>query len=248
MLQRNIDVVPPTAELPGYRLVLAPNLRLVDDATVERLRAFVAAGGVLVLNFQAGTQNSDNSMRRVLSPGPFAAMAGVTAVSDLSKQDNLAMGTLDARLNAELGIVFAGHETVFAPRTMLEDLRLDGATPVATFRGGRMAGRPAVTRHAYERGFVLYAGTDSDQVGFYEALAREAGAAGRIEPLLDVPRGVEVTTREMPDTTYYFLLNLVETAHDIRLPQPMHELIGEQQVSEVSLAPLGVAVLAQKRS
>jgi Beta-galactosidase len=99
VLQRNIDVVPPTAEL------------------------------------------SDNSMRRVLSPGPFAAMAGVTAVSDLSKQENLAMGTLDARLNAELGIVFTGHKTVFAPRTMLEDLRLDGATPVDAFRGGRMAGR-----------------------------------------------------------------------------------------------------------
>jgi beta-galactosidase len=248
VLQRNIDVVPPTAELSGYRLVLAPNLRLVDDAAVERLRAYVAAGGVLVLNFQAGTQYPDNSMRRVLSPGPFAAMAGVTAVSDLSKQDNLAMGTLDAKLNAELGIVFTDHKTVFAPRTMLEDLRLDGATAVATFRGGRMAGRPAVTRHPYERGFVLYAGTDSAEVGFYEALAREAGAAGRIEPLLDVPRGVEVTTRETPDTTYYFLLNLAETAHDIRLPQPMHELISEQQVSEVSLAPLGVAVLAQKRS
>ena len=228
--------------------MFAPNLRLVDDATVERLRAFVAAGGVLVLNFHAGTQNLDNSMRRVCSPGPFAAMAGVTAVSELAKQENQAMGTLDAKLNSELGIVFAGNKTVFSPRTMLEDLRLDGATPVATFRGGRMAGRPAVTRHPYERGFVFYAGTDSAEVGFYEALAREAGAAGRIEPLLEAPRGVEVTTRETPDTTYYFLLNLVETAHAIRLPGPMDELISEQQVKEVSLAPLGVAVLAQKRS
>ncbi len=110
-----------------------------------------------------------------------------------------------------------------------------------------MGGRPAVTRHQYGRGFVLYAGTDSAEVGFYEALAREAGTAGRIEHLLDVPRGVEVTSRETADTTYYFLLNLVENAHEVHLPQPMEELIAQQQVAKVSLAPLGVAILALKR-
>lgn len=249
VLQRNIDVVPPTAELSGYKLVSAPNLRLVDDATVERLRAFVAAGGVLVLNLHAGTQNPDNSMRRVLPPGPFAALAGVTAVSELAKDENRAIRILDAKLNAALGIVFNGSPTVFAPRTVLEDLRLDGATPVATFRSGRMAGRPAVTRHAYQRGYVFYAGTDSGDAGFYETLAREAAAAVGLAPLLEVPRGVEVTTRETPDTTYYFLLNYTEDRRDIRLPQPLDELVSQKpRVTEVSLAPLGVAVLAGRRS
>ena len=248
VLQRNIDVVPASANFAGYKLVFAPNLRLVDEATVARLRAFVAGGGVLVLNFHAGTQNPDNSMRRVLSPGPFADMAGVTAVSELFKEENLAMGTLDAKLNAALGIVFTGSDTVFAPRTMLEGLRLDGATAIATFRGGRMAGRPAVTRHQYERGFVLYAATDSAEVGFYEALAREAAVAGRLVPLLEVPKGVEVTTRETPQTTYYFLLNYTESEQQIHLPQPMDELIGQHDhVTEVLLAALGVAILAENR-
>ncbi|HWX20244.1 MAG TPA: beta-galactosidase trimerization domain-containing protein [Candidatus Binatia bacterium] len=248
VLQRNVDVVPPTAPLSAYKLIFAPNLRLVDDATVSRLRAYVAAGGILVLNFHAGTQNPDNSMRRVLPPGPFAAMAGVTAVSELSKEENLAAGMLDPKLNAALGIVFSGSETVFAPRTMLEGLRLDGAEPIATFRGGSMAGNPAVTRHRHERGFVFYAGTDSADVGFYETLAREAAAAGRLVPLLDAPRGVEVTTRETADAIYYFLLNLTETQHDVPLPHPMNELVtGQERVTEVALAPLGVAVLAERK-
>ncbi len=210
----------------------------------------IAAGGVLVLNLHAGTQNPDNSMRRVLPPGPFADMAGVSAVSELFKQENQAMGTLDAKLNAALGIAFTGEEkTVYAPRTMLEDLRLNGAMPIATYRGGRMAGRPAVTRHQYERGFVLYAATDSAEVGFYEALARAAGVAGRLVPLLEVPKGVEVTTRETPDTTYYFLLNYTDNPHDIHLPQPMEELIGQQQkVTDILLAPLGAAIFAAKRT
>lgn len=247
-INRNIDVVPPTAPLSDYKLVFAPNLRLVDDATVSRLRDYVAAGGILVLNFQAGTQNPDNSMRRVLPPGPFAAMAGVTAVSELSKSENLAMGTLDAKLNAALGIVFSGQKTVFAPRTMLEGLRLDGAEPIATFRGGAMEGRPAVTRHSYERGFVFYAGTDSADTGFYETLAREAAAAGQLGPLLEAPEGVEVTSRETLDTTYYFLLNLTDTQHDVPLPRPMNELVtGRNGATDVALGPFGVAVLGEPK-
>jgi beta-galactosidase len=111
-----------------------------------------------------------------------------------------------------------------------------------------MTDRPAVTRHPYERGFVFYAATDSADVGFYETLTREAAAAGRITPLLEAPRGVEVTSRETPDTTVYFLLNLTETRHEVSLPRPMNELVSEQErVTAVTLTPLGVAVLAQKK-
>jgi Beta-galactosidase C-terminal domain len=64
-----------------------------------------------------------------------------------------------------------------------------------------------------------------------------------------VPEGVEVTSRETPDAIYYFLLNLVDSPHDVRLPQPMDELISQQaQITQVPLAPLGVAVLGVKRT
>lgn len=111
-----------------------------------------------------------------------------------------------------------------------------------------MAGRPAVTRNQFERGLVFYAGTDSAEVGFYEALAQQAGSAAHLQPLLGVPRGVEVTTRETADETYYFLLNFVDSTHEIRLPHAMEELISQHQLSQISLAPLGVAILAEKRS
>jgi beta-galactosidase GanA len=68
-------------------------------------------------------------------------------------------------------------------------------------------------------------------------------------PLLEVPKGVEVTTRETPETTYYFLLNYTKSEQQILLPQPLDELVGERnQIMECSLAPLGVAIVAEKRS
>jgi beta-galactosidase len=151
---------------------------------------------------------------------------------------------------AGFGISFAGNEAVFRPRTILESLALHGAEPVARFRGGAMAGRPAVTRSRYGQGWAFYAGTDSPDTGFYEALARFAGSAAKLSPLIAAPYGVEVVSREDSEATYYFLLNLKETEHrDIRLPRPMLDLIdGRAGVTRVSLVPFGVAVLASARN
>ncbi|HEX4120278.1 MAG TPA: beta-galactosidase [Verrucomicrobiae bacterium] len=249
-LQRNIDIVPASVDFSAYKLVAAPNFRLVDEATVNRLREFVAGGGILLLNYRAGTQNPDNSMRRALAPGAFADMAGVISESYLDLNEyNSQNGTLDGKLQGELGIVFAGAKTIFRPRTFLESLALRGAEPIATFHGGRMDGRPAITRNRHDAGWVFYVATDSAEDGFHETLARTVGAAANLSPLIAAPEGIEVTRRENDRTVFYFLLNLTETAHEqIALPQPMDELItGGTGLNSVTLGPLGVAVLALAR-
>lgn len=246
VLQRNVDVVPLSVDFAAYQLILAPNLHLVDDAVTQRLSSFVAAGGVLVLNYRAGTQHSDASMRRVLPPGVFTQIAGVRAEGNL---DLVEYSGLEKSLKDALGIRFSGSETVFPPRTMLESLLLHGAEPMATFRGGRMAGKPAVTRHGFGKGSVVYVATDCDDDRFYEALARMVGASASLSPLIAAPYGVEVTSRESSGEIFYFLLNLTEETHDaVPLPHPMEDLIaGKSHVTQVALGPLEVAVLAAPR-
>ena len=248
VLGRNIDVVPLAADYAPYRLVIASNLRLIDNPTVDRLRAFVAAGGTLVLNYRAATENMDNSMRRLLTPGPFAEIAGVKseALLDLFEYNSNA-GNLDAGLQAALGIQFRAMDPVFKPRTAIESLTLHGAEAIATIRGGgSLNGRPAITRNRYGKGWVLYAGCDSTDDGFYETLAHMAGNAASLKPLIAAPYGVEVTSRQDATSTYYFLLNLTQTAHEkIELPHPMDDLIGERSsITRIALGPLDVALLA----
>jgi beta-galactosidase len=244
VLQRNIDIIPLSKDFSSYKLMVAPNLHLVDDSTVSRLRAFVHDGGVLVLNYRAGTQNADGSMRRVISPGVFTEMAGVTAESKLDLVESSPQNV------AELGIIMSDGQTIFHPRTTLESLTLHGAEPIATFRGGRMAGQPAITRNSYGRGWVFYVGTDCAADEFHEELARAVGLTANLSPLITAPYGVEVVSRENPETIFYFLLNLTEDVHnDITLPQPMECLItGQTAVTTVSLAPLEVAVLASPKN
>jgi hypothetical protein len=45
VLQRNIDVIPSSTDFSTYKVVVAPNLRLIDDATFARLQTFVTDGG-----------------------------------------------------------------------------------------------------------------------------------------------------------------------------------------------------------
>jgi beta-galactosidase len=247
-LKRNLDLIPLSAELALYKIIAAPNIRLIDDASVERLKSFVAAGGTLLLNYRAATQNMDNSMRRTLAPGPFAEIAGVksTAILDLFEY-NSQNGNLDAKLQDALGIQFNGSDAVFKPRTAIETLSLHGAETLATVRGGGpMESSPVITRNRHGKGWVIYVGCDSTDDSFYEAVARAAGAAAGLSPLIDAPNGVEVTSRQDATTTYYFLLNLTEAAHDkIALPRPMDDVIaGRKGVTQISLGPFEVAVLA----
>jgi beta-galactosidase len=250
VLQRNIDVVPLNADLSSYKVVVASNLRLVDDVTVKQLSRFAERGGILVLNYRAGTENPDNSMRQTLAPGPFSEIAGVKsdAILDLFEY-NAQNGMLDEKHAAEIGIRFAGNDAVFKPRTIVESLALTGAEVIATvYGGGPMDRKPAITRNRHGQGWVLYVGADSDEDVFYETLAHEIGLMGNLKPLIAAPYGVEVTSREESATTYYFLLNLTTTAHDnIDLPHSMSDLIdGKANVTQVSLGPLGIAVLASQ--
>lgn len=251
VLQRNMDVASLGTDYSQYKLIVASNLHLIDDATADRLHAFVAAGGTLVLNARTGTQNNDNSMRRMLAPGPFTEIAGVRSEAMLDLTEYMPQnGSFDKDLEAALGVGFNGEQTKFTPRTIVESLVLHGAEPIATVLGGQMAGRPAVTRNRFERGWVFYVGVDCIETEFYDAIARVVGAAAKLMPIIDAPYGVEVTSRQDANTTYHFLLNLTETRHEsIELPGPMEDLINDRTgVMKISLGPLDVAVLASPRN
>jgi len=248
LLGRNMDVVPLSADLAAYKVVVAANLRLIDDATVERLKKFVVGGGTLVLNYRAATQNMDNSMRHTLAPGPFAEIAGVQSVAILDLFEyNSQNGNLDAAHQDTLGMQFSGNSAVLKPRTAIESLVLHGAEALAIVRGGGpMEGGPAITRNRSGRGWVFYVGCDSVDDAFYETVARAVGSASGLAPLIVAPYGVEVTSRQEANTTYYFLLNFTETAHEkITLPHAMDDVIHDRRgLTEIALGPLDVAVLS----
>lgn len=251
-LRRDIDIVAPAADLSAYRLVVAPGLRIVCDDVAVRLESYVRSGGILVLNHQAGTRDSDNGFRPLLSPGVFAEMAGVAAVSTVSSEaiaGNLIQGKADQQIGGA-AIRFDADGALFAANGTLEAIELRGAEPIARFTNvNRLEGSPAITVHAHGRGHVVYIATDSRDALFFDRLFDDIADRFDIKPLLDAPEGIEVTSRRRGGEVVYFLLNL--TAQPKRVPLGALEqcgkvdlLTGESVCGDViEIQPLGGAVL-----
>ena len=81
-LGQDVDIVPPGAELKGYKLVLAPCLPIVTDAAE---RAFAEADGVVLFGARAGSKTRNYAIPANLPPGPLASAlkARVIEVSSL---------------------------------------------------------------------------------------------------------------------------------------------------------------------
>ena len=188
VLGQNIDVVPVTTELAGYKVVAAPNIRLIDDATIERLKRLstpaehwystTAPPRRIWITACGSRFRRDRSPKlRGCNPRRFSTYLNTTRRTGISMRI----------FRTGLGIRFAGSEATFSPRTALESLTLHGAEAIATIRGGgSMEGGPAVTRNRHGRGWVIYVGCDATSDDFYEAVAHVAGTASGLTPLIQV--------------------------------------------------------------
>jgi beta-galactosidase len=187
----DVDVVSPRADLSRYRLVVAPNLRVVDETIADALRAC----GSLVLAPRAGVRDRFGSVPERRLPAWLDDLAGVHLL-DYACVDEVRFGSSDgARADGSM-------------HGWIEELALDGADVVARFTDGPFSGTPAITTHdgtTYLAGCADEAALD----GLYAHLCAQNGIA-----VLDLPPGVEAV-RCADDLL--FLFNHSPSARTVRL-------------------------------
>jgi beta-galactosidase len=67
----NVDILPPHADLTGYRMVVVPCMPIITDALVEKLSA---CDGPVVLGPRCGSKTRDIAIPANLPPGPLQAL------------------------------------------------------------------------------------------------------------------------------------------------------------------------------
>ena len=232
--QKNItvDFVRPDADLSRYKLVLVPNLYLVQDEAAANLTRYTEAGGVLVMGFFSGIVDQNDHIRLGGYPAPFRELLGLTVeeFDALPEGYTLTVGTETDTFSADL---------------WADVLTLEGARTLAAFGGGFYAGHPAVTEHDFGAGTSFYVGTRLDEAGTNWLLDRVCDRAGIVQP--DLPEGVELVRRVGNGEGYLALLNhngesvrvdlsdLTETARDLST--------GEGVSGGLELLPYGVTFL-----
>ena len=186
-----VDIVPPHADLSGYRAVVVPCLYLVNDADAANIASFVESGGSALISFFSGVVDEFDAMRLndASGPGAFAELLGAWTEEyfPLLPSESAVLGS------GAVGSVWS------------ELVRLTSASAVDTFASGPLTGSPAITRNSYGSGAAWYAATALSEPDF-EALMRAFLSSAGVSPG-SVLHSVEIVERANDSERFTFVIN-----------------------------------------
>ncbi|MBT2290341.1 beta-galactosidase [Paenibacillus albidus] len=224
------DVIDLRQPLDGYKVVIAPNLYLLDEQIAASLEAFAAAGGILLITNRSGVKNMNNVCVMLPLPGLLSRCAGV----EVAEYDPI--GT-------EIHTIVDSEGNSYACCQWSDLLTPTTAVPVAWYGEDFYAGIPAVTVNTWGKGQVYYFGTHVEERYWSELLANLAEEQGLFR-FAGLPDGVQASVRTGENGSFLFLLNLDRIRQQVQLPREYSSLLsGKVLLGELTLEPYGVEVL-----
>jgi len=223
-----VDVLPASASLDGYDVVLVPTLYLAPSDLSDRLSAVVSRGGQVLVTYFSGIV--DHADRVILGgyPGAFRDLLGV-------RVEEFAPLAADGSVSLSDGSV----GTVWSER-----LVATGAEVLATFADGPSSGRPALTRRPIDGGGgAWYLSTRLDAPSVAGLLDRVLSAAG-VSPVVPSSGGLEVVRRSSDDRSWLFAIN--HTDADLPLQATGVDLVRGAPHASGDLVPAGGVVVLRE--
>jgi beta-galactosidase len=191
-----VDVVPPSADLSGYRLIVVPMLYLVSDDHAAAIAAAADAGATVLVTYFSGIVDPLDRVRLGGYPGAFRDLLGVRVeeFAPMAETDSVEIDgvTGPARVS-----------------TWHEEIDLTDAVAEARYLSGDFAGAPAITRATRGAGEAWYVGVelaDTARARLVAAIAQRCAATVRPSD-----GGLEVVTRRSAEHDYLFLINHGDT-------------------------------------
>ncbi len=232
--KRNItlDFVHPEADLSRYRLVVAPNLYLVNERAAENINRYVAEGGTLAMSFFSGIVDENEQIQLGSYPAPFREMLG------LGVEEYVPYGESEANTFR----TFSGQE--FRCSLWSDVIQLQSAETLARYTQDYYAEKAAITRNKFGQGSAFYIGT-FPETGGLDWLVGQLCEKANVQPVEErAPVGVELLRRSNGQQTWLFALNHAKERVTLPLAESGRDLLTGAQVSNsIVLDPLGVAIV-----
>ncbi len=198
-----VDVVPVTADLSRYDVVVAPALHVVKGDVAARLEDVVARGGSVLASFWSGRVDEDDNAFLADVPGPLAPLLGLR----VEETDSAAPGVANPVTLRMPDAGGAGGSEQVDPDPVVSDAELvfevvvpQGAEVVGTYGAEFYAGTPAVTRHrphGGDGGEAWYVATGLDDTGLAWVVRHLLDRHGLVGPYAAYD-DVELAVRERP--------------------------------------------------
>ena len=234
-LSQGVDVISADAPLDKYKVVIAPGLNVLPQATADRLLAYVRNGGHLMLGPRSGMKNEFNGLNVQQQPGPLAEALGAH-VSQFYAIDKPVPVTIDGVPGT--ADTWAETLSVHAP----------DASTFGTYgnSNGWLDGQPFAVVRKVGKGEIAYVGAWMDDASIAKIVSGIL-RHGEVKPMLPgVPDGVEVCVRtaKSGDHSVVILINHATEPKTVNLPAGMENLLQGGSGSELSveLPKYGVAV------
>jgi beta-galactosidase len=226
------DFAPSVRDLSSYKLVLVPNLYLLSDDAAANLNRYVSNGGNLVMSGFSGIVDDREHIRLGGYPAPFQEMLG------LRVEDFLPLGP-----DQVIPVRFQDDSETTG--TIWSELVDPGAAEVlATYDGGTLKGKPAVTRHRFGTGTAAYVSTVLHEKAMAVFLTSTWKLAG-VASIVDLPPGVEAVRRQGEGRSFLFVLNHHDTETLVHPGQGVDLMSGESVgPAGLRLPAYGVAIIA----
>jgi beta-galactosidase len=231
----SVDVIDPEkAPIDGYKLVIAPSLHLVDEVVLDRLVAYVQAGGVLCLGARSGFKDEHNALLPSLQPGTvLGALLGAEVEEYYALAEPVTVS----------GVAGSGSADVWAEalRVKAEDVEV-----LLAYGPGNawLAGKPAMISRKSGQGRIAYLGAWADEAIMDAVLQRMADEANVARTGFCAPVGVSVHELTGDDGSAFVLNNCTDEPASVSLPGPMRDVLaGTACEGECTLQAREVAVL-----
>jgi beta-galactosidase len=232
----SIDIISADLGLSGYKLVVSPALVILNDRRVAHIKAFVENGGHLVLTLRSGMKDEYNALLPMRQPGLLIKLTGVEVEEYYALMTPVPI----------MGDAWEGTSNIWAER--LKVLDAEGTQVLARYgpSNGWLDGQPAITKHYYGKGWVIYVGVYLDEVS-QKSLLQQITQDAEVEPSLETPSGVEASKRVNPvGGEIFILINHTRTPQQVELPWSANEHLHHQEVGhQLILEPYDVAVLTR---
>jgi beta-galactosidase len=233
-LVRNIDVIPDTAPLDRYKLVVAPALNVLTPEAAENLENYVHNGGHLVLGQRSAMKDEDNALFPQRQPGPLAEILGARVEQFYA---------LDAPVPLE-GIWGKGEDAIWAEQLSIQAPDVQVLMSYGKSNGW-LDGQPGAVTHKVGKGSITYIGAALDDAEMMKAAQWMVAESGAEMVMPDLPTGMELSIRSGAGKRIWIFANYANELRSLTLPHSMEDVLKGGSAENLSLPRYGIAVLKE---
>ena len=231
------DMISVEEDLSKYDVVIAPLMYMVKPGVAKRLEMFASDGGTFLTTFFSGIVNENDLVTLGGYPGELRSLLGIWAeeIDSLFPEQSNQMV-----VKGEVGQLKGSYDCGI----LCDLIHSEGAEVVAEYGSDFYKGMPSLTVNRFGKGNAWYVASSPEPQMLQDLMSSICEQHG-IKPVLNAPKGVEVSTRVKDGHEYIFVLN--HLAEDARVPlqgeRYVDMLTGAKFEGECEIPARGVLIL-----